>query len=157
MVLSKTKFFVLLFVLFVFPFVVYKLLWIAGSKQTMGEMRFLGRTLDTQGSSDHPVFRFSSNGKDTIFFNGKFDLGYKVGEIVSVRFQKDNPTDAKVNSFAGLWLDTFFCIIPQLLILSILFLTPDKWEPFVPSNAKIILAKRPLIRIVPEENPLENY
>ncbi len=148
MIISKNKFFLLLVVIFILPFVLYKIFWLANAEKTIGEMRFFGRTIEVQGTSEHAVFKFTT-GKDTIFFNGNFDLVYKTGEPVSIRYQKNNPRDARVNSFAGTWLDTVLYILPQLLILSILYFTPEKWQPFIPNGSTIAIGKKSLLKIIP--------
>lgn len=109
----------------------------------------MGRTLEVQGTSDHAVYGFTTGGKK-IFFNANFELDARPGEIVTIRYQKNNPGDAKVNSFASIWLDTILYIIPQTLILSILFFTPAKWDPPIPANARIAFGRRPFIRIITE-------
>ena len=148
MVISKNKFFLLLVAIFIFPFYLYKIIWLINSKPAMAEMRFLGRTLEVQGSSDHPVFRFSSNGHDTVFFNGNFVLDFKPGDIVPIRYQRNNPADAKVNSFTCMWMDIIFYTIPQWFILLIVFFTPERWDPVIPNKSQIAFAKRPFIRIM---------
>jgi hypothetical protein len=147
MTISKNKFGLLLFFIFIFPFLLHKMIWLINSKKTTAEMCFMGRTLEVQGTSDHAVLRFTSGGKK-VFFNANFELDLKPGAIVYIRYQKNDPTDARVNSFTSIWLDTFLYIIPQLLILSILFFTPGKWDPLIPANAKIAFGRKPLIRII---------
>ena len=85
----------------------YKLFWLAGSRETTGTMYFTGHGNfgSVLGISTYPVIWFKQ-GKDTIFFNGNVNIPLKQDETVSVRYQINNPSDAKVNSFACIWGDT---------------------------------------------------
>ena len=148
MIISKNKFFLLLFIIFIFPFYLYKIIWLLNSKQATGEMRFLGHTMEVQGISEHPVFRFTTTGRDSIFFNGNFVLDFKPGQIVPVRYQEKNPADAKVNSFICIWMEPIFYTLPQCLILLILFFMPEKWDPVIPKKSQIAFARKPFIRII---------
>lgn len=149
MIISKTQLLLLACVIFILPFLLYKIIWLGTSTRTTAKMCFMGRTLEVQGTSDHAVYSFTI-GEKKIFFNASFELDARPGEIVAIRYQKNNPGDAKVNSFSSIWLDTILYIIPQTLILSILFFTPAKWDPLIPANARIAFGRRPFIRIITE-------
>jgi hypothetical protein len=145
MILSRNTFLVLLTVLLLCPLVLYKLIWLAGTKETTGVMYFTGHGNlgSVLGISTYPVIWFTS-GKDTIFFNGNVNIPLKPDEKVSVRYQRHNPSDAKVNTFTCIWGDTMAYELGPFLIMLIVFLHPD----LVPRNAKIALGGRPVIRFI---------
>jgi len=148
MVLSRNTFFILLATLILLPLVLYKLIWLAGSRETTGTMYFTGHGNlgSVLGISTYPVIWFKS-GQDTIFFNGNVNIPLQTGEKVSVRYQRTNPADAKLNTLTCIWGDTMAYELGPFLIMLIVFLHPD----LVPKNAKITLGGRALIRFTGTE------
>jgi hypothetical protein len=144
MQLNRLQFFLLLVTFFVLPFIVYKFIWLSRSKATNGVMCFMGKAQEGQLVRVYPVIKFSSDGQDTVFFNGNDDLEFKRGDIVPVRFQKNDPTDARINRFAGIWVDSIINASVPLLILLITFLHPD----IIPRKSKIVVGKKPFIKFV---------
>lgn len=158
MMLRKSQFFFLLVTIFVVPFFAYKLIWLSTTKKTTGIVYFIGHGNlgSVLGISTYPVIQFE-RGKDTVEFKGNINLDIKPGEIVSVRFQKNNPEDAKINSVICIWGDTLsYAGIPFFLLL-IVFFMPDRFDPVFPKRSKIFLGKKPFIRIIPDEteNPFK--
>ncbi len=107
-------------------------------------MCFMGKSIDGQFAHNYPVIKFSSNGRDTIFFNGTDELTYQKGEMVPVRFQEKNLQDARINSFKGLWMDTLIYALIPLLILVIIYFHPD----LLPQDARVVLGFKPIISVV---------
>ena len=145
MLLSRNSFFLLLTFLFLLPLVLYKLLWLSGTKETTGTMYFTGHGNlgSVLGISTYPVIWFKS-GKDTVFFNGNVNIPLKSDEKVSVRYKVNNPSDAKVNSFVCIWGDTLAYEMGPFLILLIVYFHPD----LVPKKARIRLGKKPFLQFV---------
>ena len=50
-----------------------------------------------------------------------------------------------------IWAGTLVFALFPLLILLVLFLTPDRFDPLIPRGARVLLGYRPLIRILPVE------
>ena len=136
MILSRHSFFLLLLIIILLPLPVYKLFWLAGSRETTGTMYFTGHGNlgSVLGISTYPVIWFKQ-GKDSIFFNGNVNIPLKPDEKVSIRYQVKNPSDAKVNSFTCIWGDTLAYELGPFLIFLIVFLHPD----LVPKKARISL------------------
>jgi hypothetical protein len=145
MQLSRIQFFFLLNGLIVFPFFAYKLIWLSGSAATIGEMCFMGKQQNGQIVTNYPVIKFTGTGPGTIFFNGIDELQLKQGDAVPVRYQKNNPADARINTFTGIWLDTVIYAMIPFLFLLITFLH----RGIVPRKSKIIVGIRPVIKVVP--------
>jgi len=145
MIISRNSFFLLLAVLVLSPLLLHKLIWLAGTRETSGTMYFTGHGNlgSVLGVSTYPVIWFQS-GKDTIFFNGNVNIPLKPDEKVSVRYQKRNPSDAKVNSFTCIWGDTLAYELGPFLILLIVFFHPD----LVPKNARLLLGKKPFLQFI---------
>jgi hypothetical protein len=145
MQLTKIQFAILLMALLVLPFFGYKAVWLLRSVPAMGTMCFMGKSLNGQLSSTYPVIRFSSLAGDTIYFNGADELAYKRGELIPIRYREGKPAEARIDSFAGAWLDTVIYAMVPFLLLLIVFLHPE----IIPHRSKIIIGKKALVRIVP--------
>ena len=140
--MSRNQFFGLLLIIFIGPFLASKFIWLSTSALTTGTMRFTGH--DNLGSvlgiSTYPVIRFT-RGTDTIYFNGNVNIDLQKGEMIPVRYQKNNPSDAKVSTFVCIWGDTLAYGLLPLLVLVVLYLHPD-------IKSSIHIGKKPFIMIV---------
>ena len=145
MTLSRNLFFAGLAALLLLPLVVYKLIWLAGTRETTGTMYFTGHGNlgSVLGVSTYPVIRFTT-GKDTILFNGNVNIPLRADEKVSVRYQKNNPSDAKINSWVCLWGDTLAYESGPFLILLIIFFHPD----LVPKKSRLRIGKKPFLQFI---------
>lgn len=151
MLLRRNQFFLLLLLIFVAPIVAYKVRWITRSEKTRGIMCFTGHTLTPLGTSSHPVIRFRA-GHDSIFFNGNANVDYHEGALVPVRYQKDNPYDARIDIPTSIWGDTLAWTLYPFLVILVLYLTPERWHPLIPRKSRIRLQPmRPFIRIIPQK------
>jgi hypothetical protein len=145
MILSRNSFFLVLFCLFLLPLPLYKLFWLARSKETTGSLYFIGHGNlgSVLGTSTYPVIRFQT-GKDTVIFNGNVNIPLRPDEKVSVRYQRNDPSDAKVNTFSCIWGDTMAYELGPFLILLVIYFHPD----LVPKKSKILLGKKPLVKFM---------
>jgi hypothetical protein len=145
MILSRNSFFLLLFCLFLLPLPVYKLFWLARSKETTGKLYFTGHGNlgSVLGISTYPVIRFIT-GKDTVIFNGNVNIPLKPDEKVSVRYQQNDPSDAKVNVFSCIWGDTLAYELGPFLILLVIYFHPD----LVPKKSSIVLGNKPFVKFL---------
>lgn len=149
MLISRNTFFLILLLIFVGAPLVKQIYWLSSAKKATGINWFQGATLELQGGiSRHPVILFTVN-NDSITFNGKGYLKIKAGAIVSVLYQPNDPTDAIVDHWRTKWLDIFMYSIFPVLVLLVLYLTPDRLDPLIPRNSKIRIGVRPLIKIIP--------
>ena len=150
MVLKRNQFFLLLFAIVIVPFLANKVIWLATSKQITGIMCFTGHGNfgSVLGISSYPVIGFKIN-KDSVFLKGNVNLDLKRGDIISVRYQKNNPSDALINNFVSIWAETLIYALFPVLILLVLFLMPERMDPIIPRKSKILLGKKPLIIIIP--------
>jgi len=145
MVMAKTTFFLALFLLIIIPLLVPKAIWLIHSQKATGFMAFTG-----QGNAGDQIVRpysaiYFQHGKDTIWFNGLGNLHIKPGTPIPVRYQVDNPYDARVDIFEGIWGDTLVYGSAPLIILLVMFLHPE----VVPRRSKIRLTlQRPFIKLI---------
>lgn len=145
MLFSKNQFFGILFFLLLTPFLVYRLNWILGSTTTTGKMRFMGKTISGQISSVYPVISFYG-GTDTVWFNGEGDNELQPGESVSVRFQKKDVHDARINTFFGIWMDLIIIAgVPSLMLLLIYL-----HKGIFPAGTKFLVGKKPFFQVLAE-------
>ena len=149
MILTRNQFFLLLSIIFIMPVLVPKLIWIASSRKTIGEMRFVGHGNlgSALGISTYPVIRFAI-GNDTIYFNGNINLNIRPGDKIDVRYQKNNPSDAKVNSFSCIWADAISYTLLPILVLLVLYIMPERLDPIIPKKSKILIGRKPFIKII---------
>lgn len=152
MVFAKNQFFLILGIVLIVPFVVNKIVWLANSRLAPGEMRFTGHGNlgSVLGISTYPVLKFIV-GRDTIYFNGNVNLDLKPGEQVMIRYQKNNPSDALVNNFVCIWMGTVAYALLPILVLLVLYVMPDGMDPIIPKGAKVIIGKKPFVRIIYKE------
>ncbi len=144
MILGRTTFFLILAVVCIVPFAGRNIWWLIRSEKATGEMRFMGKDFAGQLPVQYPIIRFRF-GKDTLWFRGPSNIMYQKGELVPVRYQKKDPADARVATFAGIWVTSLIIASPFLLILLITYLHPL----IVPRQSKIALVrKKPFLRLV---------
>ena len=148
MILSRSQFIVVLLLIFIGPLILYKVNWIGQARHSTGVMWYEGHTLDPQGITSYPVILFEVN-HQKFYFNGNLDIEIKEGQSVSLLYQERNPWDAKIDSFAALWLDTIVYMLLPLGIILVIALTPEKLNPLIPRNCSIRLGIRPIIKLIP--------
>jgi hypothetical protein len=124
MQIGKNLFFILLFLLLVSPFYLYRIYWLINSEETTGTYLFKGQSLI--GGSDfmhaYPVIQFF-DGTKNVTFKGPDNVEYPPKATMSVRFQKADSSDARINNFLGIWLVTVFTSAAPTLLIVILYFT----------------------------------
>lgn len=151
MLLNKNKFFLLLFVMAFGPFLAYKLVWIARSEKVNGVMGFVGKSYTGQLIHYYSVISFQA-GKDTIWMNGNDNIFFKKGEAVPIRYQKNDPQDARLDIFPSMWGDTIVYGGIPVAILLLLYLHPH----IFPRRTKFRLSgKRPFLQVIPPPDQLQ--
>lgn len=142
MKMPRTIFFLCLAAIIAAPFIITKLVWLSGTRKTMGAMSFNGKSYTGQLGHDYAVIKFTA-GKDTYFVNGPDNISYEKGTPVPVRYTSTNPNDARLATFIGLWGDTLvFAGVPCLIIL-LIALHPG----IVPYRSYFVVqGKRPIIK-----------
>lgn len=144
MLFSRTRFFLILFIIISAPFLVHKMVWLAGSEKANGVMSFAGRSYTGQIGHVYAVIWFVA-GKDTIWFNGNDNILFKPGETVPVRYQRRHPRDARIDVFPSMWGDTLVYGGIPVAILLVVFLH----RGIVPLRSRIaVSSKRPFVQIV---------
>ncbi len=149
MLLCRNQFFLFLLLIFVMPIIAWKLVWLARSERSWGIMCFTGGTLTALGTSQHPVILFKA-GNDSVFFNANSNFSFKPGEKVAVRYHKEAPREARVDTPISIWGDSLAWAMFPVLVILVLYLTPERWQPLIPRHTNIKLAARPpFIQLIP--------
>ena len=143
--MRKTPFFLALLFFTTTPFLAFRCLWILHSRKTEGYMAFKGRG---EAGEQIPLLYtviYFKYGKDTVWFNSQANPPLTPGERVPVRYQIDNPSDARLDLFVGIWGDTLvYSGIPALMLL-VLFLH----RAVIPWGSKVRLTwKKPFIKVI---------
>ncbi|MES1219006.1 MAG: DUF3592 domain-containing protein, partial [Bacteroidota bacterium] len=134
MIIRKPTLFVIVLVIVITPFLLPKITWLARSKTTEGSVRFIGKNYSGQITHTYSVIRFEA-GMDTFWFNSGDNIIFKEGESVPVRYEVNNPSDARVNIFADLWGDTLVYGAGPFFILLVVFFHPKG----VPKRMKLLV------------------
>ena len=124
------------------------------SKTAIAEMRFVGHGNlgSVLGISTYPVLRFVADG-DSIYFNGNINMDLKKGDEISVRYQGDNHSDARINTFLGIWMDSVSYALLPFLILLVIYIMPERLDPIIPKKSKIILGRKPFLQVIKPVHP----
>jgi hypothetical protein len=111
----------------------------------------MGKSYDGQLAHEYPVISFPA-GNNTIWFNGSDNLLFRRHVTVPVRYNKNNPTDAKVDVFFSIWADTLIPGIIALLLWLIIFLHPD----IVPRRSIFLfIGQWPFLRLIVPTSSIE--
>lgn len=150
MLISRTRFFVLLFLLLPGPFLGPKLFWFVCSKRAVGKVSFTGGELDAiSGTKKYLVIRFPVS-KDTVEFNSNMYFRVPDGAAVMVRYSRFDPSDARLDLPVCIWGDTLVYILLPVGIWLVLLLTPNRFDPLIPWGSKVRLGGRwPWIWVIP--------
>ena len=129
MVIPRTFFFLVLVLILATTLLSGKIVWLYNSEETTGVFSFQsrGNALD-QIRSSYSVCYFKK-GKDTIWFEAPGNLKLKEGSIIKVRYQRNNPTDARVVSFRGFWRGTVIYGSIVFLVILVAFLNKEVFPP----------------------------
>lgn len=143
--MHKTLFFLFLTVLIIIGFLIPKVIWLAKAHHTIGTLAFKGLGFaGDQIREDYSVICFRV-GNDTVWFNGLGNIDFRAGEPVPVRYQPSDPTDARVDIFAGIWGDTLINAGIPILMLLALYIHPK----VIPWGRRVKLTlKHPYIKII---------
>jgi hypothetical protein len=144
MIFKRVTFFFVLLTIVSLPFLVHKAIWLARSKKAIGTMGFAGKSQAGQPVHNYALIFFIA-GKDSIWFNGKDNILFKQGNQVPVRYQADNPKDARIDIFTSIWGDTLVYGGIPVLILIVIFLDPK----IIPIRSKVKLnKKKPFVEFI---------
>jgi hypothetical protein len=142
--LSKSQFFFLLLPLVLAPFILYTVIWLMGTDRTTGKVQGIGSSTEMNiGQHSYALISFRT-ATDTIWFQGH-DENYKEGDVVPVRYKKNNPSDAKVVTLLSIWGDTMAYGGVALIFWAVCFLSKD----LVPKNAWVVIGQKPFIKLMP--------
>ena len=145
MIFSRSNFFIILFFILVMPWFVPKTIWVLNSKKAIGIMEFVGH--DNLGSvlgmTTYPVIQFKVGDK-AFHFNGNMNLSLQKGHAVELRFQKNNPNDARIDSFGTIWGDTLAYGVGPLLFYFVLLISPS----VIPWKSRVKIGRPSGIRVI---------
>lgn len=144
MLIRRTVFFLMLSFFLVLLIASGKIIWVLQSEKTTGVFSFEGKGNALEQIRLTNSFIYFRHGKDTVWFKGPAGLHLAEGSPISVRYNPVDPSDAKVNTFFGIWGGTVvYCSLP-LLVLLVLMVHPH----IIPYHSVILLSrKRPFMQL----------
>ena len=145
MTLSRRSFFIILFFIVVVPWFIPKTIWVATSAKTTGTTEFMGHGNlgSTLGMTTYPVVKFDVDSV-TFHFNGNMNIPLEKGESVEVRFQKNDPHDARINSLGSIWGETIAYGAGPFLFYLVLLFSPS----IIPRRSRVSIGWPLQIRIL---------
>lgn len=138
MLLSRTRFLLLVWIALLSPLVLYKVIWLAGSKKTKGVVSFQGKAYTGQFMRTYSVINFPMGGADSAYFNSPDNMLFEKGTVLDVYYHPGDPESARVGDFAGLFNDLF---IPGIVITVLMTLIALHKE-IIPYGSRILLSRR---------------
>lgn len=140
---TKPRFFLLVAALVLLPAPLYRIVWILRAQATTGKAAFEGKTLNGQFSNSYTVVRFYTPNGDTVFVNGPDEIQYQIGASIPLLYPYHQPSQARIRSFTGLWLDTLLYSIFPCLFLLVVYLHPA----IFPKDTMFKIGKKPLLTV----------
>jgi hypothetical protein len=145
MAVPRTFFFLALVLIVVTTVFAGKMVWLFDSEETTGIFAFQGRGNALEQIRSSYSFCYFKKGNDTIWFKGPEDLKLKEGAIIKVRYQRNNPADARVFSLRGFWRST---VIHGSIVFLVIFVAFLNKEVFPRGSAIGFPNKKALICII---------
>lgn len=143
MILTRKQFFVLGILVLVAPWFIYKALWIATSTKTNGIVLYNKEVYLRSMPQSCPIIQFKTN-NEVIEFAGDYNLSFKEGDSIAVRYHTSSPENAKAAVFVSLWMNTIVYASIPLLVWLILFIAPG----IIPKNSRVVFSKRKWITFI---------
>jgi hypothetical protein len=145
MVVRQMTLFISIILLYATPIILPRIIWLSHSQKTTGVFSFEGRGSAGERIKLSYSFIYFMHENQKIWFEGPGHMHLKEESTVPIRYQTNNPTDAKVDTFYGLWADAAVYGGEPMLILICIFLHPGI---FPPKSKILITLKKPYLIVV---------
>lgn len=121
----KNIFFIGLALTFVY-LILNRLDYIFASQTTIGQVV----EIQYEGGFSVPIINFSPS-DTSVSFKGVANMNLGLGDIVSVVYKTNDPSNAEIYTFTGFWLTPLlYCLIPLMLLMAIVFSFLSKKQTF---------------------------
>jgi len=136
-ILSRKKFLIIGFSVFLFYFLLNKLSFFIGAEYAEGRIVYFAGN-----KNPCPVVKFQY--RDTVYtFTGDQSFDDYTDKKVEVIFKKDNPLEAKIYSFFGFWwTGIIYGLLPLLIVAAFLLSYLEKDEILVLNYSKYFRSKK---------------
>ncbi|HTB24642.1 MAG TPA: hypothetical protein VK711_04695 [Puia sp.] len=145
MVIRQITLFTSIFLLYASPIIIPKIIWLSRSQKTSGIFSFEGKGSAGERIQLSYSFIHFKYGNRTIWFKGLGNMHLKEESVVPVRYQINDPEDAKVDTFYGIWGAVVVYGGEPLLILICIFFHRGI---FPPKSKILITLKKPYLKVV---------
>ncbi len=145
MVIRQITLFISIFLLYSTPIILPKIIWLSQSRKTNGIFSFEGKGSAGERIQLSYSFIHFKYGNRIIWFKGLGNMHLKEESVVPVRYQKNDPADAIVDTFYGIWGAVVVYGGEPLVILICIFLHRGI---FPPGSRILITLKKPYLSII---------
>jgi hypothetical protein len=114
------RLFLLLFTLFSLSLFCYRLAWIHSARRTTAEVVSIETTPQVLLPQDYPLVRYFVDGRP-IVTAGTYNMPFRVGEIIPIRYLPRDPRHFRVDTAYWLWLDIWSWYLPLLVMILLYF------------------------------------
>ena len=105
-------------------FFIPRLYWLKKSIQTKATVLYIEQTRLTRPPQNFPVFRYYANDY-RITCAGSYNLPFKAGDTVLIRYNPQDVFDLKVDDFKGHWIGRIMWLSPVLFVWILMFIPKD--------------------------------
>ena len=120
MVLSKWTIFFVGLAIILSIFLVPRILWLQRSVRTNAVVLAISNTISTRTKQTYPIFKYYANNNRIISY-GSYNLPFKGGDTVAIRYDPKDVYEMKVDDFKGRWIDKVFWLTPILFVWILIF------------------------------------
>jgi hypothetical protein len=126
MKLTKWQLYFLGMLVIMLPFLLMRMSWLNSSIKTKAVVLYIEETrLRKGGPQTYPVFRYYTEDDYKITSAGNYNLDYKEGDSVNIRYDPKENTSFKVDTLWGCWKDLMYYFSPILLFVTMIFCARD--------------------------------
>lgn len=119
------------------PFIFYKIIWLSKTRTVKACVVSVNRTKHLRYEQEYPVYEYTV-GEYRYRKSGNYNMPFKAGDSVFLRYKVSNPLTARLDTLWGLWIDTFLYSGVLVLIWSMIFLH----RKIIPEGSDILITHK---------------
>ena len=125
MIITKWEIYCIGFLLIALPFILTRAYWIKKSVKVNAVALSINKARSKRSASQtYPVFKYYTPDEIAVS-SGNYNLPYKYGDTVVIRYNPDDVFNFRIDNFTGKWMDIIMWLSPILIVWTIIFLPRD--------------------------------